>query len=279
MPPNTNANDVAIDDYNNRKSRLEQAMTNNSPDKFISLLKAQHNSLTFREELITLHYDEFIELCNAAPSTFKFALMDFSGMNLAEIDLSRLDSFYANFSDSDLTKAVGLTQELLDNSIYVGAILPKGFIPAWTQAKKELVLDAIEQLSLYGKKLAQLTPKNAHEKGTKAVKLAEELTSMINLSPRRNGEFQHTLLNHLRDNESQFDCHRLYGLKRILQNIALCIVSAGVGYLIAGTVNYYSNGTFFFFNQTATQKKIAHIEDQVSHDDKPLGHSLFSLVK
>lgn len=271
MPPNPNANDAATADYANRKRLLEQAMTNNSADEFLTRLEAQHNNLSFRAELITLHYDEFIELCNKAQPTFKFALMNFSCMNLAEIDISRLDSFYANFSKSDLTKAVGLTQELLDKSIYVGAILPKGFIPAWTQTKKELVLEAINQLSLYGKQLKQLTPQHVHDKGCNAVKLAEKLTETINFAPRLNGEFQQDLLNCLRANESQFDCHRFYGLKRILQNIALCIASAGVGYLIAGTINYYCNGTFFFFNQTATQKKIAQIEDQLLSDGKTLG--------
>lgn len=279
MPQNQNANDAAIADYANRKILLEQAMTANSYNEFTALLEAKPNDNSFHNDLITLHYDEFVELCNAAPIEYKIALMDFRGMNLADKDLSRLDLFHAKFTKSDLTKAVGLTQESLDKSDYADAILPKGFIPAWTDAKKELVLDAINELSLYGKKLTQLTPKDAHKKGTDAIALAKMLTQAIDKAPRQNGEFQQDLLKYLKTQESEFGGHRSHGLIRILQNIGLCILSLGVGYLIAGTVNYYSTGRFVFFDQTMTQKKIALIEDQISSDDKINGLSLLSLIK
>jgi hypothetical protein len=66
--------------------------------------------------------------------------------------------------------------------------------------------------------------------------------------------FKQSCQTHISQATPVLEVHR--GWKRLLGNLLACILGLGVGYVVAGTMNYFKTGNFLFFNETASMQKV-----------------------
>ena len=245
----------------------------------IELLLLNHNA-TFRRLLALA---KAADLQSATPKLYRTLVQQLTNLDLESADLSQLDldeadlshskAKKANFSGSTFNNATCIGTDLQESNItkeqlescktYAHAKLPPGFWPYWTEDTKTTVLDGLKDLRAYGKKLQD----QGIAKGEEAVKLADQLTADINRpAVKFNESFQRKFLQDLHSKDGLFDKHRSY--KRIIANIALCVVSGIVGYLIAGAINKKLTGNFTFFAKTATHQLVEKV-DQAFAKDRP----------
>lgn len=227
---------------------------------------AEHLVAPVLEELIINRIKDYKQLFSMASLDCQKVFSDFSNLELQNVDISEFDLSLANFIDSSFNGARGVTQESLDKSLsYEGAIsLPKQIVPFWTDAKKNLVLAQLDQLDQYAQKLLKSADSEGREKGKEAHQLANDLRDKINSTNKYNGAFQKEFLSLLHSKDELFNHRRYYGLKMILSNIALFVLGAGVGYLVAGLVHQQLTGRFAFFTRPETEQKIATIEASIA---------------
>lgn len=249
----------------------------------IELLILEHNK-AFRQLLAQAKEADLKNAAtapNETPSLYRTILRQLKNLHLEGADLSELDlddadlshsqCKKANFRKSTLLEAICINTDLQDSGItkkqlgscktYADAKLDLGFWLYWTENTKNKVISGLNDLRAYGKKLQN----KGIAKGEEAVKLADKLTADINEpNVKYNEAFQQKFLKDLHSQDKLFDTHRSY--KRIIANIALCIVSGLIGYLIAGALNKRFTGNFTFFAKTTSHKKVEVIDQAFTHD-------------
>lgn len=216
------------------------------------------------EELLRDHQEDFLEWFHQASPECQKALMDFSHQDLTGINLPAIDYSQANFTATNLKHAIGVTQQILDESItYVNAILPEGLIPFWDDKKKETVCAEILKLRKYGLELKGSIDSEGRSKGAEAIALADRLENKIRSTPKYNSVFQSEFSTLLHEKDAMFNHKRYYGLKAIIINISFCALGLGIGYVAAGLIHKAATGRFLFFNRTETEQKIAGIGEAI----------------
>jgi uncharacterized protein YjbI with pentapeptide repeats len=200
---------------------------------------------------------------------------DLSGLDLDEADLSHSNCKKADFKNSSLNKALAFQSDLRETNLtkkqlnsfksYDAAQVNSDFWPYWTESTKNNVLAGLTELKRYGQKLKA----EGSSKGEAAIKLADKLEADIKQpTAKYNESFQRQFLRDLHSQDRLFDGHRSY--TRIIANIALCVVSGIVGYLIAGAINKKLTGHFTFFAKTTTRKKVETIDQAFPHTPSPM---------
>lgn len=240
----------------------------------IEQLILKHNEafrrLLFKAEVLDIKYQNNINkgLRNAIVQQLKdldLEDIDLGGLNLANADLSRSKFKNVRFTNSTFTDAVCINSDLLETNIskkqisdcktYLDAKLSIDFWPYWTETTKNNVLNGLTNLKKYGNKLIA----KGIDRGTEAVKLADQLIESINdPSTKYNEAFQRKFLKELHSKDKLFENHR--GYKRIIANITLCVVSGFIGYLVAGLINIKLTGNFTFFSKTTSREKVESID-------------------
>jgi hypothetical protein len=169
----------------------------------------------------------------------------------------------ADFSFAHLTKTHGLTSAQLDSSAtYENAKLPDHIWPYWDKEIKTKIKNGLESLWTYSKKLQSLEA--TRDRGVKIRDHAHDMLTKLEAVENTKVD-QSFKENFVRDLNSlkELNNHRDGGLKVILANITLCIVGAGIGYLIAGAIHKAVTGRFLFFSRTRTQELIDKVDNQI----------------
>lgn len=79
--------------------------------------------------------------------------------------------------------------------------------------------------------------------------------------------FKENCLKHIDTANEVLQEHR--GWKKILGNLAVFILSLGLGYLLATGINYYKNKQFLFFQETDSSKKLAEVASAIDEITLP----------
>lgn len=238
-------------------------------------------------EMIILEHQAYIEpllqSMHSKPECRKAFMNSFQHLNLTNAFLNDLDLSQANFNNTNLsganfentilteadlactnlTKTLNLTSAQLDScSTYEKAILPDHIWPYWDNEIKTNIKNGLETLNQYGIKLQ--TQEATLYKGIQIIEHAQKMLGQLKEIENKKVDqtFKEKFIYEL-NSHKKFNNHRDGGLKVILTNITLCIVGAGIGYLIAGAVHKAITGRFLFFSRTHTQELIDKIDDQI----------------
>ncbi len=224
-----------------------------------------HQVVSTLEALIvhySAYYHYFYNLTCDKPAC-REALLDFSGLDLSNADLTGIDFSVARFYGTDLTQTKGITQNTLDQCVsYDFAKLPVNITQLWSAIKAQKVLDDLVKLKKYG---TYLTFSNDSDTKTKGKLLRDHADLLINnvlYAPKHDKTFEEEFLKMLTQHNKNFDEPRYYGLKKILANIAFCVLGAGVFYAAAVGLHYAATGRTWFFSRTASRELI----DQTTED-------------
>lgn len=223
-----------------------------------------HRVAPLLEELVVHHKEDYQALLEQAVGECREALLDFTSLDLTDADLTSLHLQGANFSNADLRKTKGVTQELLDKAkTYEGAQLSPGLIPYWSVDKKNQVLAKLGALERYGKKLGQAYDKEGREKSQLVTQLVTKLREKINSSEKYNSAFQRDFLETLHQHDEKFNHKRYLGIKTLIANISLFILGFGIGYIAAAALHKKESGHFLFFDSTRTAQQVNAIENTI----------------
>jgi len=149
---------------------------------------------------------------------------------------------------------------------------------------------AIDDLSAYGEINKNSPEIEAQERGKAAVDLADDLRAKaVNFHKPSNDEpgdekqndFPHQnkvilvsrklgFLHCLHSKDKQFEKH--HGWKRVISNIALCLCTGVIPYLIGCTIKWGSTGHFFINDQTTTEEKVEGIHKVIDSQLKLKTH-------
>ncbi|HVY52900.1 MAG TPA: hypothetical protein VHA13_00080, partial [Gammaproteobacteria bacterium] len=152
---------------------------------------------------------------------------------------------------------------------YADAKVPAGLWPYWNDQMVSDIKNQLQELKAYGIKIQKNS--NGLIKGKLAENLADKLLADIEQPGAKfNEHFQRKFLLNLHQYDNEFKDHRSY--KRIIGNLALCVMSAVIGYVIAAAINKSVNGHYSFFSETATQQRIKRINkalmpSKILHND------------
>ncbi len=225
------------------------------PIVFESLLNETATKPDCRKAL--LNSLENLNLCGAVFNGLNLNHANFKNTNLKGAFFTNTDVTNANFSFSQLENTVGLTPEKLDScATYEKAVLPTRVWPYWDKDIKDQIKAGLLKLKIYGTKL--IVEKKSIGKGQKIKDHADAMLNQLNSVEDNNNvshSFKQSFINKLNCN-GEFNNPRDRGVKIILTNIALCIIGAGIGYLIAIGINKIVNNRFLFFSRTTSQQKI-----------------------
>ena len=230
-----------------------------------SIHYAEHYTASILEALVVHYPQKFYELYELAHGKleFKKSLSDFSGLDLTNADLTKIDFSIAKFVDTNLTKTKGITPETLSLcESYDFAKLPVGIIPVWSIIKAEKVLSDLAKLKEYGRHLQLSVNEAVKAKGELIVNHAQDLITQILITPKHDNLFQEQFLLNLHQHDETLNHPRDHGIKKIISNIALFILGAGIIYAAAVGAHYSSTGRILFFSRTKSKELV----DTVGND-------------
>lgn len=246
-----------------------------------------HNIAPLMEIIILEHpiiFEQLLETSRSTPDCHNLILNSLEDLNLSGATFSNLNLAHANFKNSnlrgatftntDLTDAnlafcqldncTGLTPEKLDTcATYQKAVLPKNIWPYWDKDIRENIRLELLKLKKHGKKLCN--DHSSLERGQKIITHAETMLNELNAveNINVNHSFKKNFINKLYSDKN-LTIHRDYGVKVILTNIALCIIGAGIGYLIAAGIHKLITNRFFFFERTNSQEKLDKVTNYIT---------------
>lgn len=214
-----------------------------------SIHYAEHYTAPILEALVVHYPQKFYELYELASGRleFKKSLSNFSGLDLTNADLTNMDFSIAKFVNTNLTKTKGITLETLNLcESYDFAKLPVGMVPVWSITKAEKVLFDLAKLKEYGRRLQLSVNEAVKAKGELIVEHAQNLITQILITPKHDKIFQEQFLLNLHQHDQIFNHPRDHGIKKIISNIALFILGAGIIYAAALGAHYSSTGRILF---------------------------------
>lgn len=234
--------------------------------------------LTF---LVTEQPEYYQALLSTASPSCKKTLLNFSNLNLAGINfnaLSEIDFSEADFTRCDFRKTQGLTQALLDSAqTSANAILPKGFVASWSDEKRALVMEKLDELQQYGSMLSEsargsgpglsnttISINEAKLKDSEIGQHSALLSIRILTTKKLNGQFQADFLRSLHSKDDMINQKRDLGLKCLVANLSLLVLGLGVGYVVAGVAHKAITGRFLFFSRTESEQKVASTEQAIT---------------
>jgi hypothetical protein len=124
----------------------------------------------------------------------------------------------------------------------------------------------LKQVELQAKNLRE---REFHDAAQAAFKLVGQINTEIdhyldtyNTQPKALQKFKANCDQHIRGAAEILEQHR--GWKWILGNLSCFILSLGVGYLLAGSINLFCNDKFTFFNQTTSMAKVCGLKESIN---------------
>ncbi len=229
----------------------------------------EHQVVSILEALLIDNPEHYWTLYSATETKpeFRKILLNFTDLDLRTADLSSIDFSLATFINTNLSHAKGITQEKLDQCLsFDFAQLPDNLNQVWSADKGRKVIDDLVNLKAYGRRLMCASNVMAKEKGKLLVAHADILINLVLTAPKHDQAFQSNFLLELRKHDKEFDKNRDYGIKKIILNLALFILGAGVFYVAAAGVNYAKNDRVLFFSSTTSKEKLDKVaEDMLSN--------------
>lgn len=248
--------DTTMYDVHNVQPVLEVLISSQNFKDIYELACQQRNG-SLEVILVSMSNKDFT---GADLSAFDLSNADFNHSDLSQVKLGKIDE--ADFTNANLTTTFMTKKLLYTAKTYQDAKLPAGYWRFWTEETKLSLIRKIEELRLAAGEYKDSDP-IAHNK---ANELAQALDKMIN-SPnaKYHEQFQRDFLIKLRSYDEHFAHAPL--IKAVIGSIALFILSAGIGYIIALGIRAYTtqNRQMLFFNQTAVETKITNIEKIITN--------------
>lgn len=228
---------------------------------FESLLKSTHSKPECR--IAFMNSFAHLNLTNSYLGDLNLAQANLKNTNLTGANFENTNLTEADLSFTNLTKTLNLTSTQLDScSTYEKAKLPDQIWPYWDKEIKANIKNGLDKLWEYSKKLQ--ADEKTRNRGIMirdhAQNMLDKLTSVEN--SKVDQAFKETFVKDL-NSPKELNNHRDKGLKVILTNITLCIVGAGIGYLIAGAIHKAITGRFLFFSQTRTQELVDEVNSNI----------------
>ncbi len=231
-----------------------------------TIIYAEHYTASILEVLMVHYPQSFGELYELASGKleFKKALLDFSEIDLTNADLSMIDFSVAKFVKANLIQTKGITLEALNLcESYDFAKLPAEITPIWSTTKAEKVLHDLAKLKEHGRRLLLSKDKSAKSKGELIVNHAQNLITEISITPKHDKLFQDKFLQILHQHDRLLNHPRDHAIKKIISNIALFILGAGVFYAAAVGAHYFATGRILFFSRTKSKELIDTVENDM----------------